>query len=181
MRYAAPVKNSNPQYEKTVSQLCPACALCCNGVLFADVELQRGDDSKWLSAAGMELARTGRKLRFLQPCSCLEGNDCRIYEKRPIQCRAFECRLLQRTQSGKTTVESALKTITATTRQAQNVRELLRRLGQTDESVPLSRRYAKLMAEPIDLSRGEEASELRGELMMAVHHLMEDLHREFLA
>jgi len=28
-----------------ISQLCPNCGLCCNGVLFADVELRAGDDA----------------------------------------------------------------------------------------------------------------------------------------
>ena len=164
----------------SVATLCPQCALCCNGVLFADVRLQKGDDAKQLVALGVALKKRGAITRFIQPCSCLEGKLCRIYAGRPARCRSFECRLLQRTQSGEVTDRAALKTIQATRRRAENVRRILRELGDTDESVPLSRRYQRLMREPIDLSADERIGDLRGELMMAVAELVGALEQEFL-
>jgi len=163
-----------------VAALCPQCALCCNGVLFADVRLQKGDDAKRLTALGVPLKKRGAITRFIQPCSCLEGKLCRIYKERPTRCRTFECRLLQRTQAGEVTERAALKTIQATRRRAENVRRILRELGDTDETVPLSRRYQKMMREPIDLSAGERIGDLRGELMMAVAELVGTLERDFL-
>ena len=47
-----------------VSQLCPKCGLCCNGVLFADVELRKGDDAERLAELGLLLEKKGRKQGF---------------------------------------------------------------------------------------------------------------------
>lgn len=66
-----------------VDQLCPQCGLCCNGVLFGDVELQRGDDATQLAASGLGLFPKGRKRAFSQPCSCFDGHLCAIYAQRP--------------------------------------------------------------------------------------------------
>ena len=163
-----------------VAALCPQCALCCNGVLFADVRLQAGDDAAQLAALGVALQRRGAVTRFSQPCSCLDGKLCRIYADRPSRCRAFECRLLQRAQAGEVTERAALKSIQHARRRAENVRRLLRELGDTDESMPLSRRYQRLMRQPIDLSDGDRLGDLRGELMLAVGELVGLLEREFL-
>lgn len=164
----------------SVAALCPQCALCCNGVLFADVRLQKGDNAKQLAALGVPLKKRGAITRFIQPCACLGGKLCRIYAERPARCRTFECRLLQRTQAGEVTERAALKTIQATRRRAENVRRILRELGDTGETVPLSRRYQKMMREPIDLSADERIGDLRGELMMAVAELVGTLEQEFL-
>ena len=163
-----------------VAALCPQCALCCNGVLFADVRLQKGDNAKQLTALGVPLKKRGAITRFIQPCACLDGKLCRIYAERPARCRTFECRLLQRTQAGEVTERAALKTIQTTRRRAENVRRLLRELGDTDETVPLSRRYQRMMREPIDLSADERIGDLRGELMMAVAELVGALEHDFL-
>ena len=163
-----------------VAALCPQCALCCNGVLFADVRLQQGDDAVRLAELGVPLKKRGAITRFIQPCSCLEGKLCRIYEDRPSRCRTFECRLLQRTQADEVTERAALKTIQATRRRAENVRRILRELGDTDETIPLSRRYQRMMRAPIDLSANERLGDLRGELMMAVAELVGALERDFL-
>lgn len=161
-------------------KLCPSCGLCCNGVLFGDVELLRRDDPKRLAALGMTLLRKGRKQCFTQPCACFDGQWCRIYQERPQRCRAFECRLLRRAQESQVTSEAALKTIGEARRCADRVRELVRLLGQRDEWMPLNRRYAAVVAQPLDLVSGEETASQRGELMLAVHHLTQILERDFL-
>src|SRR5438132_2396309 len=38
--------------------LCLECGLCCNGVIFADVRLQPGDDPKRLKALGLAVANS---------------------------------------------------------------------------------------------------------------------------
>ena len=149
-------------------------------MLFADVRLLKGDNAKQLAALGIPLKKRGAITRFIQPCSCLDGKLCRIYAERPARCRTFECRLLQRTQAGEVTERAALRTIQTTRRRAENVRRILRELGDNDETVPLSRRYQKMMREPIDLSADERIGDLRGELMMAVAELVGALEREFL-
>lgn len=163
-----------------IDHLCPSCGLCCNGVLFGDVELQRGDDAKALAALGVELFAKGRKKVFNQPCACLEGGLCKIYQNRPSRCRAFDCRALQRVQQGKLTVAAAHKSIKEAKRLSEEVLRIVRALGNTDEAQPLNRRYAAIMAEPMDLAGDEAQLELRGELMLTVGKLVDVLERDFL-
>ncbi len=163
-----------------IEQLCPNCGLCCNGVLFADVELRPGDDARRLEESGLKLARKGRRQAFAQPCACFDGKFCGIYSGRPLRCRTFECGLLQRVQSGELAPDRALKSIAQTRRQAEIVRGLLRQLGQNDERLPMTKRYAAVMSAPIDLSDCQIISERRGELMLAVDELMRQLQRDFL-
>ena len=163
-----------------VSQLCPACGLCCNGVLFGDVELQPDDSPKKLSALGLVVERRGGKSRFPQPCSCFDGKLCGIYDNRPGRCRTFECRLLQRVNAGRVKPESALKSIAEARKIVKLTLELLRNLGQADEHLPLSRRCAKVMAEPLDLSGDEAAIKLRRKLMLAIQKLTQVLSNDFL-
>jgi hypothetical protein len=163
-----------------VADLCPHCALCCNGVIFGDVELQSDDDADRLRELGVPLVRRGQKLKFNQPCACLEGKLCRIYNDRPARCRAFDCRLLQRVRDGKVRVADARRIIQETLRHAATVRQLVHKLGQGDESLSLSKRYRHVMQQPIDLSAGEEIPRLRGQLMLAVHELTQLLERDFL-
>ena len=163
-----------------VAQLCPACGLCCNGVLFGDVELRRGDDASHLARLGVDLVPKGRKTAFSQPCSCFDGKLCGIYADRPKQCRAFECGLLKRVGAGELTAGAALKIIAETRRSADVVSKLVRELGNQEETQPLNQRYAAVVAQPIDLSADETQVERRGELMMAVAKLVKSLGRDFL-
>ena len=163
-----------------VSRLCPNCGLCCNGVLFADVELRAGDDAGRLAELGLSLIRKGRQLAFAQPCACFDGKLCTIYADRPKRCRTFECGLLKRVETDEMTATVALKKIAETKKQAEKVRVLLRQLGQTDESLAMTKRYAAATSAPIDLSDHETDPEHRGELMMAVDELMRQLQRDFL-
>src|SRR5437870_3372318 len=124
--------------DDTVSKLCPACGLCCNGVLFGDVELQKDEKPEKFSSLGLELKRKGKKVCFTQPCACFDGKLCRIYDERPKRCHTFECRLLERTQSGNVTIAAALKAITNARRAADEVRKLVHESGQRDERMPLN-------------------------------------------
>ena len=164
----------------TVDQLCPNCGLCCNGVLFADVELQPGDDAGRLIDLGMSLKKKGMKRAFVQPCRCFDGKLCRIYADRPKRCAAFECGLLKRVQVGEMSAPAALKRIADAKKLVEKVRRLLHRLGDKDEQLALTKRYSRMMAKPIDLAVDEDTGEARGELMLAVNDLMHVLQRDFL-
>jgi hypothetical protein len=163
-----------------VEQLCPQCGLCCNGVLFGDVELQRGDDSKLLAAHGIELFKKGRKQAFRQPCACFDGKLCSIYANRPGRCRAFECNQVQRLQAGTLSQAAAVQNVREARRLVTGVVDLLHRLGNRDAALPLNQRYAAVMAQPMDMSGSEKDIESRGELMMAVGRLVDVLERNFL-
>ena len=148
-------------------------------MLFADVELRRTDQPERLTMLGLKLIPKGRKLAFGQPCSCFDGQWCRIYPDRPVRCRTFECRVLKRVQEGELTTASALKMIEQVRKQARMARDLMRRLGHTEERVALSRRFAQIMARPIELAE-DEMVETRANLMLAVDQLMKCLYRDFL-
>src|SRR5437879_4693777 len=47
------------------ANLCLECGLCCNGVIFADVRLQAGEDATALRNLGLSVSRN----KFSQPCS----------------------------------------------------------------------------------------------------------------
>ena len=164
-----------------VAQLCPRCGLCCNGVLFATVRLQKGDDVRRLAELGLPLKAQARRPVFPQPCYCLDGTLCRIYSERPKYCRTFACGTLKRVQAGRLDVDTALAKIERARGQAEKVRQLLRRLGDHDETLALTRRYARVMREAVDLSGPKASVEGRGELMLEVNGLMETLQRDFLA
>ena len=165
---------------KSIDALCPNCGLCCDSTLFADVELRAGDDAKQLKRLGLTLhQKTKTKLAFSQPCACFDGNFCRIYAVRPKRCGLFECGLLKRVEAGEMLANAALKKISSAKNQAEQARGLLRSLGQRDERMALTHRYAGVMASPMDLSKSEE-TEQRGELMLAVNDLMTQLQRDFL-
>ncbi|MGO8764096.1 MAG: YkgJ family cysteine cluster protein [Limisphaerales bacterium] len=164
----------------SVSQLCPHCGLCCDSALFADVELRQGDDVRRLKQLGLSLHKKGKiKIAFAQPCACFDGALCKIYDDRPKRCRLFECGLLKKVNAGEMAAGVALKKIAAAKVLAGKVRELLHSLGQRDEQLALTKRYAQLMSGPIDLANETEA-EGRGELMLAVNDLMQTLQRDFL-
>jgi len=102
------------------------------------------------------------------------------YEHRPIRCHRFDCHTLKQANRGEVGLSEALARIRQALRQAKKVQTLLKALGQTDEHLPLTKRYQTVMSQPIDLSAGEELAHRRGELMLAVNDLMKRLHRDFL-
>jgi len=172
---------SKPASPAAVDQLCPNCGLCCDSTLFADVELRAGDDAQRLATLGLTLGKKTRTiLAFPQPCACFDGKFCTIYLDRPGRCRTFACGLLQGVQSGKLDADAALKKISQARFLAETVRGLLRELGQTNEELAMTKRYAMAMSAPIDLADPEVSSEKRGELMLAVDSLMRRLQRDFL-
>jgi Fe-S-cluster containining protein len=163
-----------------VEQLCPNCGLCCDSTLFADVELRAGDDAKKLKRLGLTLfAKTKTKLAFPQPCACFDGKLCKIYHDRPKRCRLFECGLLKKVEAGEMTAGAALKRISDAKKRAGDVREILHSLGQRDETMPLTHRYADAMSRPMDFADVKDTDQ-RGELMLAVNDLMTRLQRDFL-
>lgn len=127
--------------------LCTNCGLCCDGTLFADVELVGQAEVARLEIMGMEIENEDRNMGLLsQPCAALRGTRCGIYAHRPKCCRVFECHLLQNAQRGAVTVERALEQIADAREQIRQVRALLGRLGSRDEGLPIKERCAETLA-----------------------------------
>ena len=154
--------------------------MCCNGVLFRDVELQPGDDAKKLATLGLPIERLKTKSRFPQPCAAL-GEDCRcrIYTQRPQRCRQFDCALLQAALAEKVSVTSALSNIQQAHRRAEKVRRCLRVLGDEDEQLALSLRFKRTRRRIESGEIDADTAEAFGELTLAVHSLNVLLSQKF--
>lgn len=166
------------------TRLCLACGMCCNGVLFRDVELQAGDDAAALAKLGMPLriARRGAKSipRAAQPCAMLcADNRCRIYKERPSRCREFECAVFQSVAAGELSEDAALKTIRLAHTRAEKVRRLLRRTGDDDEHLPLTKRFQRTRRRFEGGTMDDSAVESFADLTLAVHALNVLLSQRF--
>jgi len=127
--------------------LCTKCGLCCDGTLFADVELAGQAEAVWLETMGLEIETEERNAGLLsQPCAALRGTRCGIYAHRPKCCRTFQCHLLQNAQRGAVTVERAMEQIVDAREQIRQVRAMLARLGNRDEGLPIKARCAEILA-----------------------------------
>jgi len=158
LRPAAP-----PDSDDSTDRLCTMCGLCCNGTLFADVELVGEAEVKRIEIMGLEVEDVDRKTGLLsQPCAALCGTRCGIYEHRPKVCRLFECHLLQDARQGAVTVERALEQIADAHGQIRHVRATLERLGSGDEDLPLKERCAETLAASGDATpqRAQDLAEL---------------------
>jgi hypothetical protein len=127
--------------------LCTKCGLCCDGTLFADVELVGLAEVARIEILGMEIENGDRNTGLLsQPCAALRGTRCGIYAHRPKCCRLFQCELLQSAQRGDITVERALEEIADTQEQIRRVRAMLDGLGSHDNGLPIKERCAETLA-----------------------------------
>lgn len=157
------------------NSLCLECGLCCNGVIFANGQLQPEDDASHLHALGLKFEPNHKSQianrKFLQPCAAFDGCRCKIYSERPRYCREFECLLLKSVKAGRTDNAEALRIIRTARQRVEKVKRFLCDLGNAEEDVSLSKRFRKvkrrLEAGPLD----DEAAEKFGELTLAVHDL----------
>ena len=95
--------------------LCTRCGLCCDGSLFADVELAGRAESTRMEVLGLLVEEHDGESELLQlPCAALCGTRCGVYAHRPKVCRTFECRLLQDTRRGVVEVKRAMALIDVT-------------------------------------------------------------------
>lgn len=162
-----------PDRETLTQQLCQACALCCNGVLFKDVELQAHDDPIRLEAARLAVRRAPGKTLLPQPCAALcEDRSCAIYASRPSRCREFDCQLLRETTAGRLPLDAALRTVQKAARKAARVRNLLAQLETPARPhLPLSVRFRRLMGAVERRGLGADAAATYADLTLAMQDL----------
>ena len=159
--------------------LCTRCGLCCDGSLFADVQLVGQAEAMRLEIMGLEVDDDETEVGLLsQPCAALKGRRCGIYAHRPKCCRVFECQLLQDTRSGAVTVERAKEYIAEALRRIERVRGLLGQLGHRDGRLPLKERCAEALAEKDGATR--EVNRKRARLKAAMSAVERMIWRHFL-
>ncbi len=128
--------------------LCTRCGLCCDGSLFADVELADGDEAAALEVMGLETedADEDDGGLLVQPCGTLNGTRCSIYPHRPDCCRTFKCRLLQEAERGMVEVERAEEKIAEALKRIGRAKELVVQLGTGNERLPLKEHCMEALA-----------------------------------
>jgi uncharacterized protein len=158
--------------ESNSADLCLECGLCCNGVIFADVQL-RTSEAKGLRSkiAGIKDAGKGGRAKLSQPCAAFDGCRCRIYSERPTYCREFECLLLRNTQAGRIGRGEASRIVRTAKERAEKVRGLLRELGDTDEQTALSLRFQQAAKRFEKTPLADDKAEIYADLTLAVHDL----------
>lgn len=157
------------------NSLCLECGLCCNGVIFADVQLQAEDNAEELRALGLKFLPNRKsqnaELKFQQPCTAFEGCRCQIYAQRPRYCREFECLLLKNVKAGETDITEARRVIRSALQRLRTVKRLLVELGDTDETVALAKRFRRTKRRLENGPSDDAAAQIFGELTLAVHDL----------
>ena len=164
-------------------QLCLACGMCCDGTLFDNVQLGAGDEAQKLKALGLPVAVTRGRTAvtfFRQPCVALcADRKCRVYADRPGQCLAFECGVFKDALAGRIAEAAALRLVKQARRKADNIRRLLRELGDTDEQRSLGDRFRRTQRRMEAGGVDTEAGETFAELGVAVHQFNLLAHDKF--
>lgn len=158
--------------ESNSADLCLECGLCCNGVIFADVQL-RTSEAKNLRAkiAGIKDAGKGGQTKLSQPCAAFDGCRCGIYSERPRYCREFECLLLRNMQAGRIERGEASRIVRMAKERAEKVRGLLRELGDNEEQIALSLRFQQAAKRFEKAPLSGDKAEIYADLTLAVHDL----------
>jgi len=169
--------------ERCIKGLCLSCAICCNGVLFADVRIPQPAQARALCRAGLAVRRSRRSdatPALPQPCPALRpDNQCAFYHLRPARCREFECALLQKLISGAVDLPEARRIVAMTLENAGQVRQGLRALEETHEEWPLARRFRRVKRSFARREITEQAAATYADLTLDVHRLNMTLRHHF--
>lgn len=92
------------------SNLCLSCLLCCNGTLIGFVQVEKEEIPPLEGSMEIEKDSNGDGI-FLQACDNLCDDGCTIYDKRPKQCRSFNCKLLKSVEDYEIAFDSAVDVI----------------------------------------------------------------------
>lgn len=157
--------------------------MCCDGTLFDGVQLEPSDHGPRLKELGLPVkvsrARTPIA-RFAQPCAALRGDcTCRVYAERPWQCRVFECGVFKKAKAGEIDAATALRRVKKGRRLADQVRRLLRELGDTEEHRALGERFFRMQCRMEERKPDAEALATFADLSLAVHRLKLLAHENF--
>jgi Fe-S-cluster containining protein len=155
--------------------LCLSCGLCCDGTLFDFVKLGPADNGPKLTRLGLPVTLSRGKepiARFPQPCAALcKDRSCRVYADRPQQCRDYECGVLQDLKADRIGFAAALRLVKKVRRRSEQVRRLLRTLGDQDEFRALGERFHRT-SERLEAGGADDAAKARyADLCLAVHRL----------
>ncbi|MES2137311.1 MAG: YkgJ family cysteine cluster protein [Pseudomonadota bacterium] len=161
--------------ERSSSDLCNACGLCCNGVLFDHVAIEAGE-SEQVARLGFALstAKEGGE-RFAQPCPMFRNNCCSIYADRPGSCRGYRCELLKKLEAGEIGFDAAIGRVAEAKAILERIRPLLD--GRRDGAA--GKQWAALLKEWQSRSPEERAAGQEGHLVLELALLNRFLNLHF--
>jgi Fe-S-cluster containining protein len=157
--------------------------MCCDGTLFDGVQLEAGDSVEKLRALGLPVVvyrGHAPVSRFPQPCAALcQDCSCHIYKDRPKQCRTFECGLFKRLKKGEVELPGALRLVKRARGQADKIRRLLKRVGETDLECSLGERYHRVETRLEADQSNPAALAILADASLAMHRLKLLAHEHF--
>jgi hypothetical protein len=165
--------------DSAASRLCVACGMCCDGTIFHHVRLQPRDSAKALAALGLKLKRKRKHDHILQPCPAHQECRCSIYEARPERCRLFECKQIQAVAAFEITEAEASAKIREALDRVRGLHHLFQLAGETNSKGPLTVRYEKIVALPLDPNAGDDAVAIRARLIRKMEEFDALVEAEF--
>ena len=162
-----------------MTSLCVGCGICCDGTMYKSVDLYKNDRPDLLEEAGLVLSNDGAFDFFRLPCTSFAAGCCKIYEIRPTVCAEYRCLLLRRLEAGEIPYADALALVEKTTAIRDRVRSGLNAYLETDDRVPLSELYRRMLAKLDSADDPAAARREQRELLFDVVALRVILARDF--
>ena len=177
-----PTAETDATSRRLTDILCTRCGLCCDGSLFADVELAGPRETSGLELLGLDVedADKGEGALLSLPCRALNGKRCSIYPHRPECCRTFECRLLQQAKTGDISVDRAKEKIAEALKRIERVEQLLVHWPQGNDRLPLKERCLEALAVSAESKGDQKINQKRTELEIAMASLDNFIQKTFL-
>ena len=97
--------------DASLSTLCLACGMCCDGNLFTQVPLAEDEAVRLRRRGLVVIAREDGSPALRQRCAALEGRRCAVYDERPGGCRRHVCMLHAALAADEVSLREALELV----------------------------------------------------------------------
>lgn len=162
----------------TNSDLCQTCGLCCDGTIFAFLELAK-HEAVPAQAEVLTPKDIGEGKRAYQiPCSALCGMSCSIYSDRPQICRTYKCRLLKDFEGEKVSFERAQSLVQQVKAARSEIEQLIG--AERAQSINRLRFLAELEKEAEGTSHADAKLAIGILEILLDQHFRDDKHRKIL-
>jgi Fe-S-cluster containining protein len=118
--------------DEELTRLCKVCGACCDGTLFAWVELEMSERARQ-PPRRLPLVREGTGM--VQPCEHHGAEGCSIYEDRPAACRSYRCALFDRHRDERGSIETRIERVEKLRAVAARVRTFIAGANDRDRGL----------------------------------------------
>jgi Fe-S-cluster containining protein len=150
--------------ERELTTLCTTCGVCCNGVMFAYVEVAP-DELRPETRRRLQVL-DGEK-RFTLPCRGHAPEGCQVYEDRPQICRGYTCLLYEEHKASPVELDRKLRRVARVKELVASIRA--RRKASHHEWLP------QAIAEMLSVGK---PSDVEPELLLDIAELAMRLQRD---